>query len=189
MQIKDGIHVVGIDDAKHKRGGYTTHLIFVFCGGLFIESVMQCEIKVDGLNSTDMIIETLKPLKDKFQIILIHGVTTGGLNVVDIERINSILEKPVIAVTENKPTPDSIFDALKNLPDFEIKKNIIERAGHQYSVSTSIGKNKLYFQIKGIDERSARQFLKKFSVRSRLPEQLLLAHKIASGLSEDQKPK
>jgi len=55
------------------------------------------------------------------------------------------------------------------------------RAGPLLSVQTELGSNKLYFHIKGISETLAKKFLKKFAIRSRLPEQLLLAHKIASG--------
>ncbi|MBY9003879.1 MAG: DUF99 family protein [Candidatus Lokiarchaeota archaeon] len=180
MLIKDGIFVVGIDDAPHKRDNLTTELFFVFCRGTLLERIDHASIDVDGLNSTEMVIEKLKPIIDQFQIIVTHGITTGGFNVLDIEMINKILDTPVIAVTENNPK-GNFLDAITNLPDFEKRKSIIERAGPQFSTLTPVGEKKVFFQIKGIEKKLAVQFLKKFAIRSRLPEQLLLAHKIASG--------
>ncbi|MHA1669955.1 MAG: endonuclease dU [Promethearchaeota archaeon] len=180
MLIKDGIFVVGIDDAPHKRENLTTELFFIFCQGAYLERINHATIDVDGLNSTEMIIETLKPIKNLFQLITTHGITTGGFNVLDIEMIYNALDTPVIAVTENCPR-GNFLEAIKNLPNYEERKSIIERAGPQHSTSIPIGEKKVYFQFKGIEKNSAIQFLKKFALRSRLPEQLLLAHKIASG--------
>ena len=180
MLIKDGIFVVGIDDAPHERENLTTELFFIFCRGTFLERIDHATIDVDGLNSTEMVIKKLKPIQDQFQIIITHGLTTGGFNVLDIEMINNILDTPVIAVTENSPK-GNFLEAIKNLPNYEKRKLIIERAGPQYSTLTPIGEKEVYFQYKGIEKKLAIQFLKKFSLHSRLPEQLLLAHKIASG--------
>ena len=121
------------------------------------------------------------PITHQFQIILTHGITAGGFNLIDIDRIFKELGKPIISVTEN--TPQGLFDqAAQNLPDYEIRKSIIERAGEQHSYVTPAGQNPVYFQYKGLELKSVHQFLKKFTKRSRLPEQLLLAHKIATGL-------
>jgi len=178
--IKDGIFVVGIDDAPHERENLTTELFFIFCRGNLLERIDHASIDVDGLNSTNVIIKNLKPIIDQFQIILTHGITTGGFNILDIEMISNLLETPIIAVTENSPR-GNFLEAIKNLPNYEERKAIIERAGTLYSCITPIGKKQVYFYTKGIEKKTAIQFLKKFAIRSRLPEQLLLAHKIASG--------
>jgi len=178
--IKDGIFAVGIDDAPHDRENLTTELFFVFCRGTLLERINHASIDVDGLNSTDIIIKNLKTIKEQFQIILTHGITTGGFNVLDIEMISNLLEIPVIAITENSPR-GKFLEAIKNLPNYEERKAIIDRAGTLNSYITPIGKKPVYFYTKGIEKKTAIQFLKKFAIRSRLPEQLLLAHKIASG--------
>lgn len=181
MFIKDGIFTVAIDDAPHERENLTTELVFVVCQGHYFEHFMHATIEVDGLNSTEIILKTLTPIAEQFQIILTHGITTAGFNLIDIDDIYNKLEKPVISVTEN--TPKGLFDdAIQNLPDYETRKLIISRAGEQHSYVTPIGKKPVYFQHKGLELKSVHQFLKKFAKRSRLPEQLLLAHKIASGL-------
>ena len=181
MFIKNGIFTVAIDDAPHQRDHLTTELVFVICRGFYLEHFTHTHIDVDGLNSTDMILKMLSPIIEQFQIILTHGITTAGFNLIDIEKIFTGLNKPIISVTEN--TPKGQFnEAIRNLPDYEVRKSIIERAGKQNSYITPAGKRPVFFQYKGLELKTVHQFLKKFSKRSRLPEQLLLAHKIASGL-------
>ena len=102
------------------------------------------------------------------------------------QQIYDKLQKPIIAVTENEPRGNSIHEAIKNLPDYEKRKKCIDNAGMLHSVKTSAGENNLYFHVKGISEKVAKQYLKKFAVRSRLPECLLLSHKIGSGLKENK---
>ena len=181
MFIKSGIFTVAIDDAPHERDHLTTELVFIICRGFEIEHFTHTQVDVDGLNSTDMILKTLNPITDQFQIILTHGLTTAGFNLIDIERIFTELNKPIISVTENAPK-GQFKDAIRNLPDYKVRKSIIKRAGEQHSYVTPAGKNPVFFQYKGLELKTVHQFLKKFSKRSRLPEQLLLAHKIASGL-------
>jgi endonuclease V-like protein UPF0215 family len=180
--IKDGIHTVAIDDARYMKGETHTDLFFVFCRGQFLEKVIRTEISIDGTDGTDAIIQILSGFKQEFRLIVTHGVTFGGFNVVDIRKIHRTLEKPIITVTENKPIGDNMINALKNLPDHESKINMIHSAGELYTYSPAIGQNNLYFHIMGITEEKASEYLKKFGMRSRLPEPLLLAHKIASGI-------
>jgi endonuclease V-like protein UPF0215 family len=181
MFIKNGIFTVAIDDAPHKRDHLTTELVFVVCRGFYLEHFTHAIVDVDGLNSTDTILKELDPIIDQFQIVLTHGITTAGFNLIDIERIFTELNKPIISVTENAPK-GQFKDAIRNLPDYKVRKSIIKRAGEQHSYVTPAGKNPVFFQYKGLELKTVQQFLKKFSKRSRLPEQLLLAHKIASGL-------
>jgi endonuclease V-like protein UPF0215 family len=182
--IKKGIQVVAIDDSIHERGDEKTEIVFLFCTGTLLEKIFIAKIDVDGFNSTRVIIDTLKPVLNHFRLLVTHGITVGGFNLFDIQKIHNELKKPIIAVTENEPSGNSIRDAIKNLPDYEKRKEIIDNAGELYSVKTSAGDNELYFHVKGISEKMAKQYLKKFAVRSRLPECLLLAHKIGSGLKE-----
>lgn len=179
--IKEGIHTVAIDDARYNKGDTQTDLVFAFCKGFFLEKVIRAKIDIDGIDGTEVIVRILTKFKEQFSVVLTHGITFGGFNVVNIQEIHDFINKPILSVTENKPTGDNMLNALKNLPDFEKKSKMITLAGDLFSFNPKIGKNKLFYHIKGISEEQAKNFLKKLSIRSRLPEQLLLAHKIASG--------
>ena len=180
--IKPGIQVVGIDDRVHQRGDEKTKLAFIFCAGIKLERFLQAEIDVDGLNATSRVIDTLEPHKEYYRIILTHGITCGGLNMFDITKIHDALGVPVIAVTENEPKEGALEEAIVHLPDIRARKEILAKSGNLESVQTDAGKNKVYFHVIGMPVTLAKQYLKKFAVRSRLPECLLLAHIIATGL-------
>ena len=181
--IKDGIHVVAIDDAPHQRGQTSTELIFAYCKSTYLEKVTRVAITVDGNDSTNVILEELHPNKKGFTLILLHGITVGGLNVVDISYLSEILQKPILAVTENPPTQNSINSAIEHLENPEFRRNIVKKAGPLYSYLTAHGSTPISYHAIGISKDMAKEFFTKFSLRSRLPEQLLIAHKIASSYS------
>ncbi|MHA1340746.1 MAG: endonuclease dU [Promethearchaeota archaeon] len=189
INIKKGIFTVAIDDAPHHRNSEYTWLIFVFCKGIYLENVIKRKIRVDGINATQTIIDLLNKYDNSFNLILTHGITFGGFNVVNIDKISSKLGKPLIAITENVPKGDNFQNALKNVPETSLKEQYMKSAGELHSCKIKIGaiESQVFFYIKNINVDLARSFIKKFSIRSKLPEQLLLAHKIASMFDFDNK--
>lgn len=182
QSIKNGLQVLAIDDKLHQRGDKRTKLAFVLCQGTLLDKVLSAEIEVDGLDATDVVIKTLAPIAQQFRLLLTHGITTGGLNMIDIDAVHHAIDRPVIAVTENKPDGKSLYDAIKHVPGEAERRAILDRAGEMHACKPRAGETEVYFYAKGIDAKVAQQYLKKFAVRSRLPECLLLAHKIATGL-------
>ncbi|MBN2151119.1 MAG: DUF99 family protein [Candidatus Lokiarchaeota archaeon] len=180
--IKGGLQVLAIDDKLHQRGDKTTKLAFVLCQGTWLDKVLSAEIEVDGLDATAVVIKTLLPIAQQFRLLLTHGITTGGLNMVDIDAVHRALDRPVIAVTENRPEGGSLHEAIKHVPGEAERRAILDRAGEMHAFRPRAGETEVYFYTKGIDVKLASQYLKKFAVRSRLPECLLMAHKIATGL-------
>nr|MDO8117972.1 DUF99 family protein [Candidatus Sigynarchaeota archaeon] len=180
--IKEGLQVVAIDDKVHQRGDKKTELVFIFCAGSTLNKFLHAEIEVDGLDATQVVIETLTPWVHQFRLIVSHGMTVGGLNLLDIEKIHDALDRPVIAVTENEPSGSSLYDAILHVPGAETREGIIDRAGPLHATTTPAGENALHFHVKGIDASVAADYLKKNAMTARLPECLVMAHKIASGL-------
>ena len=182
MHVKDGAQVVAIDDAPHRRDDATTGLAFVFCQGDRLEHFFQATIHVDGMDATRTILDALRPRRALFRLVLTHGITVGGLNVIDIEEIHRVLESPVIAVTENEPIPGSLQAAATHVKQAGKRIKVIDEAGPVHAIATRPGETPVYVHLKGIDINAATRFLKVQAVRSRLPECLLLAHKISTGL-------
>ena len=179
-KIKDGIHVVAIDDAPHERGQATTELFFVYCRGTYLEKVTHSTISVDGIDATNVILEELNSNINHFTLILLHGVTVGGLNIVDIHLLSQNLQTPVLAVTENPPVDDSILSAIEQLENSDLRMNLVKKAGSLTSFLTSTGSTPIFYHVCNLSEGLVKEFFTKFSLRSRLPEQLLIAHKVAS---------
>jgi endonuclease V-like protein UPF0215 family len=184
FEIKDGMFTVGIDDSSHKKGDKSCELFFVFCRGRYIERISHFPIDVDGFDSTDMIIKILKPNPDLYTLITIHGITVGGFNLIDLQTVYDQLKKPILAITENKPHGRAIFEAIAQLPNLDKRKEIIQHAGPMFTYSSKFGTNDVFYYIKGITEDTAKRFLAKFAFRAKLPEPVLLSHKIACGFQQ-----
>ncbi|TFG20304.1 MAG: DUF99 family protein [Promethearchaeota archaeon] len=178
--IKNGIHVVAIDDSPHHKGDTSTEVFFVYCKSTFLEYVTRTTITVDGIDATQKILEELQKNQDNFNLILLHGISVGGLNIVDIRTISQTLQKPLLAITENPPTAGAIYSAIQKVDNSDLREILVDQAGPMLPFSTTHGFKPIYISCQNIDEKLVERFLKKFCIRSRLPEQLLLAHKIAS---------
>ncbi|MCJ7450620.1 MAG: DUF99 family protein [Candidatus Nanohaloarchaeota archaeon QJJ-9] len=180
---KPETRILGIDDAPFERGDGCTEIIAsLFRGKKSLEAVLSAEVEIDGLDSTEKIIGMVKGSKfyPQIQAVLLDGITFGGFNIVDMERMASELDVPVIAVTRGRPDKESIYEAVENLENSEERSFLVKKAGRVYSKET--GNGKLYFQFKGSSEKEARQILELAIDESILPEPVRISHIIATGV-------
>ena len=112
---------------------------------------------------------------------MLNGVTFGGFNVVNIERLNQDTGLPVIALTRDKPVLESIHLALKHLPDFEKRWHVMLKAGEIHEIA--VKGTKLYMEHSGISLADAYAIVELTATRSCFPEPLRVAHLIASGVT------
>ena len=84
-------------------------------------------------------------------------------------------------MTREKPDLDSIYEALKHLPDTEERWRIILEAGEIHELINR--GTKIYLETAGISLDDAQKIIALTSTRSSLPEPLRIAHLIASGIS------
>ncbi len=185
--IKSEIRVLGIDDGKfvpHTKG--TVKVVgVVYRGAYYLEGVMQTEIAIDGLDATEKMASMVKnsPYYGEIRVVVLDGVTFGGFNVVDVRKLSTLIELPVLTIVRKKPDLIEIEAALKNLPDFETRWEAIKNAGNLFRVEVKPELKPVYIQVAGILFEDAEKILKKICVFSNIPEALRAAHIIASGLS------
>lgn len=183
--IKSEIRVLGIDDGQfipHTKGEVLVVGV-VFRGGVSIDGVMHTKIGIDGLDATDKLAAMINasPHKHQLRVIMLNGVTFAGFNVVDIQKLYAATGLPVIALTQDRPDLDSIHEALKNLPDTELRWQIIQNAGAIRAVQNKGAK--LYICLAGLTVDDALIVLDTTATRGSLPEPLRVAHLIASGIT------
>lgn len=183
--IKPEIRVLGIDDGKftpHTQGDVIVVGV-VFRGGCSIDGVMHTRIAIDGLDATEKIAHMINgsPHRRQIRLIMLNGVTFAGFNLVDLKKLHLATGLPVITLTQDKPDLDAIHDALKHLPQTEIRWQIILNAGEIHEVTNRGAK--LYMGTAGIQLTDAIKILDVTSVRGSLPEPLRVAHLIASGIT------
>jgi endonuclease V-like protein UPF0215 family len=180
--MKDNPITIGFDDASfdlHSNSKYT-QLIGVICQGTRMVSAIRDEITIDGDDATKKLIKLIKSNEKHVQYIITHSITFGGFNLVNLESIYSIVQKPIIAITEKEVDFDSVKKALQEkFPSKYSKKlHCILGAGNLYEteINTSGGLAKVYFHCKGIDINDVELLLSKVCIDSKLPEPVRLAH-------------
>jgi endonuclease V-like protein UPF0215 family len=183
--IKREIRVLGIDDGKfipHTQGAVIVVGV-VFRGGISIEGVMHTTVAIDGLDATEKITSMINtsPHCRQLRLIMLNGITFGGFNLIDIKKLHLATKLPVLALTHEKPNLNEIREALKNLPDFMARWNLVREAGEIHELINR--GTKIYVETAGISLADAQRIIALTSSRSSLPEPLRVAHLIASGIT------
>ncbi|MFN3527828.1 MAG: DUF99 family protein [Candidatus Altarchaeaceae archaeon] len=189
-KIKKEIRIVGIDDGplnifrdKHKK---SIIIGTIFRGGRLLEGVIKDEVEVDGMDSTEKIINIIKRSSHKdIRVIMLDGITFAGFNIVDIKKLYRETNLGVIAVTRKFPNFEKIKNALKNFDDGEKRWKLIMKSGkiHKVEVKNDAGKQgQVYFQKAGLYLKDAKEIIKISTTRGLIPEPLRIAHIIASGI-------
>ena len=180
MHIKPQIRILAIDDSPliHEK---VTIIGAFFRGGEQLDGILRNEIKMDGMDATDVFIRMINNSKfhTQIRVILLDGVTYAGFNPVDITSLFNETGVPVISFMRSCPDLEKIKQALTNLPDSEKRWEIILRAGKIYKIKQE---NPVFFQICGLDKESAVKIITMTSTHSNIPEPLRVAHLIATGV-------
>ena len=178
--MKKEVRVIGIDDApfdKFNRKKDATVIATFFRGGLCIDGIMSCKVRIDGNNSTKKLIEMINQSKFVSQVfaILLDGIAVAGFNVINIQKLSKKTGIPVIVVIRKIPDFETINKTLKKL-GMEKKIKLINGAGPVYKFK------KVFFQVAGADTDFAEEILKVTCTRSDIPEPIRVAHLIGQGL-------
>ena len=181
--MKREIRILGIDDSpfeKHQKGKVLV-VGTIFRGGEWIDGILSTKVTIDGKDSTEKLISMINKCKFKTQLraIVINGIALGGFNIIDIEKLSKKTRIPVIVVVRHMPDFKNIKKTLEKL-GMKSKYKLIQNAG------TPLKFKKVYFQFKGTTEEDAREILKISCTHSFIPEQIRVAHLIASGIIEGE---
>jgi len=183
--IKPEIRILGVDDGKftpHTKGNVLIVGV-VLRGGSSIDGVIHTFVAIDGMDATEKIAEMIKASRHyrQLRVIMLNGITFGGFNIVDIKKLNSLTNLPIMALTRAKPDLQSIHDALEHVSEAEERWRMVLEAGE---INEIICKGaKLYMGLAGIDLADALQVVELTATRGCLPEPLRIAHLVASGIT------
>lgn len=179
---------IGFDDAKFtfNSGSKTTDLIGITCQGTRMVGMVKKEIIIDGDNATEVLIELTKQNEKHVQYIVTDTITFGGFNIIDLEKVYKVTQKPIIAVTEKIVDLEAVRKAVvKKFPNkYKDKLQYIVNAGELYEtfIETAGGYSKIYFHSKGIQISEVDSLLNKICIDSKIPEPVRLAHIIGKAL-------
>jgi endonuclease V-like protein UPF0215 family len=173
------IRSLGVDDGPFSRGRREQVLVVgaVYIGGEF-EGLLSTRVSQDGKNATDRLLQMIGGSKFRPQLhaVMLDGITLGGFNVVDLQRLARELELPCLAVVRGRPDLEAVRRALTHLPRGEQRWRLICAAGPLHRCGA------LSFQAAGVDPEVARQAIRVSVIHGHMPECLRGAHLIASGI-------
>jgi hypothetical protein len=181
--IKPEIRILGIDDSPLVSDKIMV-IGALMRGGDWLEGVLRTYIDKDGMDATIRIVDMVESSKHLGQIraIMLNGVTFGGFNVVDIQKLYEKVHIPVIVIMRDLPDMEKIKKALKNLNHGDVRYRIISGAGTTESVKTQKRGKPVYIQYAGISCQDAKDIVIASSTHSRIPEPVRVAHLIATGI-------
>ncbi|MEM5853082.1 MAG: DUF99 family protein [Candidatus Aenigmatarchaeota archaeon] len=183
--LKPEIRILGFDDgAFTPRSGELVPVIgVIFRGGKFLDGLLKTEVKVDGNDATEKIIQLINSSRHKQQlkIVMFDGITMAGFNMIDIKEIFEKSKLPVIVINRKIPDIAKVKNALKRFEDFDKRWEAVKNAGPIKECFVKDFK-KIYYQNVGIEDGVAREVIKLSCTRSYIPEPLRIAHIIATGI-------
>src|SRR5271157_3100944 len=115
MSYKSGIRILAVDDGPFLKSDRRVLVVGVVGRGSVVEGVISFRADVDGTDATNKLIKTLNSSRFKKQVGLIctHGITFGGLNLLDFVALHNKLNVPLVAITRKKPHADLLKRAVK----------------------------------------------------------------------------
>ncbi len=177
-------HLLGIDDGPFdKFESPATPVVGVMMEGHdLVEAVAVTEFPVDGDDATPFLADWVRGLRfhSALQGVVLGGVTIAGLGVVDLPRLASALDVPVLNVSRKEPTNDALRQALATA-GLAHRFEIVERAPRHVAVEPG-----LWVAAAGLEPDAAVEWVLAARHKSQLPEPLRLAHLIAAAVARGE---
>lgn len=176
--MKKGIRILAVDDSPFdRRVDRSTFLIGLLFRELTLEVALRKRIEVDGNDSTSSLVGMVRhpKVKGEVRVVMTHGTTFGGLNLLDMRSFYEETALPIIAVTSREPT-STIITALKAAGKEHIAP-VIERNPPYRPLDTAHGT--CYYSHLGIGREEAEELIRRYAIESKIPEQLRIADIVA----------
>ncbi len=184
--IKPEIRILGVDDGPFTpdHSGKVPLVGAVFRGGKWLDGVMVTSVEKDGLDATERLIDMVGSSRHlgQLRILMTDGITFAGFNVLDAKRVFRETSLPVISISRRPPDMADIKKAVKHLPEWRERWEVIKAAGKIYPVKTKIHEAPVYMQPVGMSKEDAEAVVRLSSTRSLVPEPLRVAHLIATAV-------
>lgn len=182
--MKEQARLVGFDDGPFTFEDETCTLAGVMTrGGGYVEGVLVGEVAVDGTDATDTVLSLLEGtgFPETAHAVAFNGGTVGGFNVLDLDRLNTELGLPVLAVTTDEPDPQAVRQALDAHADDPERRARLLEAQPVHEIEAAEGP--LYLRHAGGSRDELAELVRLQTVRGREPEPLRIAHLVARAVA------
>ena len=180
---KPGIRALGIAESFRLDLRHSILVGVVMRSDGVIDGVSLGRTTVGGLDATDAIIGLFRSFsRNDVQVIMVDGCIISWYNIIDLEKISSELGLPIICLAFDEPRGDVIGALRKLFPqDYEVRVSLYERLGKPRELLLP-GNVRVYVRFSGIDYRSVRTLIRKFTREGKRPEPIRIARLIANAV-------
>ena len=171
--------VVGFDDGPfEKKERAIVPVCGVVCSGTRFEGMLWGQTIHDALNATEVVSRMLTGSKFASQahVVLLDGITMGGMNVLDLPFLHQAVGVPVVAVMRRMPNIDKFKQVIQRIPNASERLRRLEAAGPLYQTENAV------FQVIGESPEVISLLLPRLTDVGKVPECLRLAHLITSAV-------
>ena len=179
--MKDGIRVLGIDDAAFDFESETPFLTgVVYRGREFIEDIQCIEVDVDGEDATEKVLDLIEKFSNQKQIkaVLLDGISLGGFNLVDLDEVSESSGLPVVAVTKNRPQREDFRKTMRRTGNYDEKFEDLDEP-----VEVELEDGECFIQFSGCSGQEAVSFVKRNLIHGQVPESIRVADQVGRALN------
>jgi uncharacterized protein len=178
---KPHLRVAAFDDGPFSRRRRYAPLAGVVVGlPSEVERIALGRVRVDGNDATRAVLALWRAagFGDGPRAILLDGISVGGFNVLDLDRLHRATGRPVVSVTRRRPDYPAIRAALrKYFPGSYRSRWARMRAHPLFPVRTAAGVR--FAAAAGCRRSDAVRLLARCTARGAWPEPLRLARLVA----------
>lgn len=173
--MKSGVRAVGIAESYDESASHSTLAGAVVRADGVLEDLGYATCTVGGIDATDGVIDLLEDhLRPDVRTVLLGAVAPAWYNVLDLARIESAADRPVLAVTfEASPGLES---ALREAFSGEALESRLERyrsLPERHAVD--VGEETVYIRHLGCDHEEAVELVRGFTLEGGRPEPIRVA--------------
>jgi endonuclease V-like protein UPF0215 family len=183
--FKEEIRIIGFDDGpfEAKQKGTVPVIGVIYRGGKFLDGMLKTDVTIDGLDSTEKLINLINSSRHKQQlkVIMTDGITFAGFNIVDIQELHKKTGLPIIVINRKNPDIKKVIEALKNFDDYDLRIKFLKNAGEVKMHILPNGK-KIYYQSVGLSDLETKEIINLSTTHSFIPEPLRVAHIIVTAM-------
>lgn len=179
MQLKQGIRILALDEGAFTKKDKKVLVVGIIGRDRIIEGMLSFNVKVDGSDATERLLNAIKKSRfiEQMKLITMNGITFGGLNIVDMERISNETKMPIIGITRTKPHKTLLIRAIMKNKGSKERLKLLRKLHKRISIFRVKG---YYVQAIGINAKSVEGFV------STVMSLLRLAHIVATGVSSGE---
>jgi hypothetical protein len=172
---KRGLRVLGIAESFEKGKSERSVLGgVVMRGDLQIDGFALSTIAVGGMDATEGVLRLFQRLgRRDINCLLLNGCVIAWFNIVDLERVHTELQIPLLCITY-EPSEGLEPFLEENFPDGEERIRAYRRLGERTPVLLETG-HKVWVRPFGLEEREAKSLLDRLTLQGAVPEPLKVA--------------